>query len=210
MRVVLLLTVVLCLSAFAQNRDFLTADETDQIREAQEPNARLKVYLQFARQRIDLLQQTLSKEKAGRSILAHDLLEDYTRIIEAIDTVSDDALKRKVVIVEGMAAVAAAEKEMAAALEKLRESHPKDIGRYDFALDQAIDTTKDSAELAGQDLKQRGAEVLAKDKKERDERLANMKPEDVKAKKESEQKEVETKRKVPTLRRKGELPAEQK
>src|SRR5689334_7002295 len=113
--------VILAASAFGQQRDYLTADEVDQIREAQEANARLKIYVTFARTRISMLKQMMSKEKARRSALIHDTLEDYTHIIEAIDTVADDALRRKVPIDEGMKLVASAEKEMLDALQKIEE-----------------------------------------------------------------------------------------
>jgi hypothetical protein len=203
MRFILLLLACTILAA-GQDRDFLTADEADQIREAQEPNLRLSLYVKFAQARIELLKQLLAKEKPGRSAMIHSTLEDYTRIIEAIDTVSDDALKRKVDITEGMKIVTAAEKEMLEALEKLDEEPAKDYGRYEFAMQQAIETTKDSFELSQEDLKERTAEVLERDLREKKEREALMPVEALKEKKAAEQKADETKRKVPTLRRKGE------
>src|ERR1700686_4633459 len=104
--------LALAFSGFAQQRDYLTADEIDQVREAQEPNLRLKLYVHFARERIAEIQQFLSKEKTGRSALIHDALEDYTHIIEAIDTVSDDALQRKKPINKGTEAAVKTEKEI--------------------------------------------------------------------------------------------------
>src|SRR6202035_1206337 len=143
----------------AQERDFLTADEVDQIREVQEPNARLKLYVLFARQRLALLQQFLSKEKPGRSALIHDTLDEYTHIIEAIDTVADDALVRKAQLDVGMKEVATAEAEMLATLQKVEDSAPKDLARYEFALKNAIDTTSDSKELSEEDLHTRAGAV---------------------------------------------------
>jgi hypothetical protein len=191
-------------------RDFLTPDETEQLRlTALDPNARLKLYVVFARQRVDQLEQQFASSKAGRSILIHDLLDEFTKIIEAIDTVSDDALKRKLDIGEGMAEVVQAEKEMLAKLEKFQESAPKDLARYKFSLDQAIDATRDSAELSAQDLAERGREVEARDKKEKAEIEAAMQPKDLEQKKADSKKaglddEGKPKRKPPTLLKKGE------
>ena len=159
--------MALALMAPAQDRDFLTADEADQVREAQEPNARLQLYVKFAQNRMELLKQLMASEKPGRTLLIHDTLEDYTRIIEAIDTVADDALKRKVDITLGMKAVADAEKQLVEALDKLNGTPAKDYARYEFAMQQAIETTRDSAELSTVDLSSRAGQVAEREKKQK-------------------------------------------
>jgi hypothetical protein len=206
---------VFAASGFAQERDFLTADEIDQIREIQEPNARLKLYVVFARQRLALLQQFLSKEKPGRSALIHDTLEDYTHIIEAIDTVADDALIHKANLELGMKEVVTAEAEMLATLEKVEDTAPKDLARFEFVLKNAIDTTSDSKELSEEDLHTRSTDLQAQQKKEKQDKDALLGDKE-KKEKEKEKKTADAstddgkpKPKPPTLYKPGEKPPDQ-
>lgn len=203
----LLLIAALWTTALAAQKDFLTADEVDQVREMQEPNQRLVLYTKFAKLRLDLLKQLLSKEKAGRSILIHEQLDQYTKIIEAIDTVVDDALRRKADLSLGIVEVAKAEKLMLLELERINELQPKDLARYEFALKSAVETTQDSLELTEQDLQTRGRTAIERQATEKKEREALLTPEDKKLKEESEKKSGEADRKTkkaPTLKRKGE------
>jgi len=198
--------------ALAQ-RDFLTSDEIEKVREAQIPSDRLKLYALLAKQRLDQLQRLLEKEKKGRSLAARELLEDYSNIIDAIDTVSDDALKRGVDITEGTVAVTESEKRFLSQLQKIKDRAPADIDLYDIALKEAIASTSDSMDLAKEDAGSRGAKLSAEDKKVKEEAEQTIAAEDSKGKPVEQAKngdakadDSKPKRKPPTLMRPGEKP----
>lgn len=197
--------LVLLLSALpaAAQRDFLTADEVDQVRLAQEPDLRIPLYQKFAEQRISMLEQLLSQKKTGRSGVIHDTLEQYTQIIEAIDTFIDDALARKKPVTT-LEPLTKAQREMLAKLEKLKESNPADLERYQFVLDNAIDTTRDSIEMSEVDLKSRTQSVEKRESEIRQERQQMMTPERQAEMKKQEEKEKAAEKKRPSLYRKGE------
>ena len=207
-----LLMVCLMLAApAAPQRDFLNSGEVEQIRNAQEPNLRLKLYADFSKARIDLVKNLLGKDKVGRSAMIHDVLDEYCKILDAIDTVADDAIARHLDVQAGLGAVAAIEKDMLPLLQKFQDSKPKDLDRYDFVLQQAIETTTDSLDAAQEDLGKRTEDVKSRVEKEKQERMESMSPVEREAKQAADQK-VEEKRaadqqkqkKAPTLYRPGE------
>ncbi len=204
----LLWCLILAVPVAAQQRDFLTADEIDQVREsAQDPNLRLQLYAKFARARVDLVKNLLSKEKAGRSVMVHDALEEYAKILDAMDDVADEAAAKKTDIGKGMSAIVNAEKAMLPELQKIQDNPPKDLDRYAFSLKTAIETTSDSLELAQEDLGKRGSDVEARDAKEKAEIESSMTPKEKAAKKAEDKKaeaDQQQQRKAPTLMRPGE------
>jgi hypothetical protein len=171
-----------CAATGWAQRDFLTSDEIEKVREAQVPADRLKLYVLFARQRMDEFEKLMAKEKKGRSLLVRDLLEDYTKIIEAIDTVSDDALKRKVDISLGTEAVQTAERNFAAKLRKIYDSTPTDLGLYDTAFKEAMATTLDSLELAEDSTAERAQQLSEREEKAKQDAKVILEEEDSKGK----------------------------
>jgi hypothetical protein len=192
---------------YGQGRDFLTADEVDQIREAQEPNDRVALYAKFARTRLDLVKSLMSKDKAGRSVMIHDALDEFAKIIDAIDDVADQALARHADMKKGMISVSNMEREALPMLRRIRDTRPKDLERYEFVLNTAIETASDSMELADTDLDRRGREAEAREDREKRAIKDSMTPaEKAEAQKEEQKADAqkEQQRKAPTLMRPGE------
>ncbi|MCU1327143.1 MAG: hypothetical protein JWN34_2513 [Bryobacterales bacterium] len=207
--------ILIALSAVSivlAQKEFLTSDEIERVREAQDPNLRLKTYLAFARLRMDQLKQVTEKERKGRSIQVRDILDQYTSILDAIDTVSDDALKRKVDIAEGADAVVGAERSFLGTLKKIQTSRPSDLDMYEISLKEAIAITEDSLGTAEQDLTRRQTTLLDKAEDEKI-RIKEATSSAVAKEQEKENAKTEgpknpdgTRRKPPTLYKPGEKP----
>jgi hypothetical protein len=206
----LVLLALLALSAqeYIGGRDFLTDHEVDVIREAQEPDKRIAAYLHFAQLRLELIKQKLAVEQSGRSVDIHRNLREYGQIIEAIDLVVDDALVRDIDVTKTIELLTKQESEFLAALENLEENPADDHPFYEFVLDDAIEITTDSIDLAQGDLGERKREIVEADDEDRKDVLDSTVPaareEIEKARKAAARKEAEEKRKRPTLLKPGE------
>lgn len=190
-------------TSWGQQKDFLTADEVDQLRVTQEPDPRLRLYLRFAQQRVDLLEQLFKRAATGRSGMIHETLGQLTKIVETIDTVIDDTL-RKGRELESIEFVAKENRKMLAKLNAFLDQEPEDLERYALALENAIDTLEDSAEMAEEDLRARRLSVAEREADDRKRRETMTTPERVKEAKEQKEKEETQQKKRPTLLRKGE------
>ncbi|HEX7362372.1 MAG TPA: hypothetical protein VF283_17915 [Bryobacteraceae bacterium] len=208
---VALLVCALCSASLlcAEDGDFLTPNEADQVRQTQEPNARLELYIHFASQRLDLLHQDLAGNQPGRAVFIHHAITDYSSIIDAINAVSDDALLHKKSIDKGLIVVAVAEKNFLDKLQKIEDSQPKDLALYKFVLEDAIDATSDSRNMALESSGARTKDLVAAEQKQEKERESMMGPQEVARRKKAAQAQEEKKKKIPSLYRPGEKHTEE-
>lgn len=159
------LALLLCFAAVpvasAQRGEFLSDGEISQIREAQEPNQRLKLYVEFARYRLDTIEKALAGNDENRAEAIHQNLREYDRIIDAIDNNAEQAVSRRDLARKGLELALEKEPEFLKLLQSFRTRNPKDLDEYRFILDRAIETTESSIELL--------REALSKQPKDRKE-----------------------------------------
>ncbi len=150
---VLLLSAAAPLAAQIGGRDPLNAREADQLRElSQEPDKRLKLMLQFARARLTTIEQLRGDPKlaADRGQQVHNLLDDFTKLMDEIGDNIDDYADRKTDLRKPLKDVIEADTEFQLKLRTIKEqgagvgSAANEINDYNFALQNAIDAVNSS------------------------------------------------------------------
>jgi predicted nucleic acid-binding Zn-ribbon protein len=137
--------------AVAQRHADLNPVEVDQLRDtAMEPERRLKLYIDFARQRLAKLDQIRSNPKMSvveRSSATHDGLQDFLDVYDELNDNVDTYADRKNDIRKPLRAVMEADNEFQSKLRALQDSataSQEDTKLYDFVLSNALDTIKES------------------------------------------------------------------
>ena len=157
----LMLSLVICASA--RKRDPLTEAEADKLREvAMEPGKRLHLYVEFTEARLLAIDQLRTDPRLteGRGRKIHDLLEDFTSLVDEIndnlDQYSGRALNHdeRGGFIKGLKEVIQAEDRYTLRLRTLQAaagSDPKmarDAQDFRFALSDALEAVKSSSDVA--------------------------------------------------------------
>lgn len=136
--------------AFAQNKDHLTATEADKIREAEYPALRIKLFSDFAADRLTKFKYELSRGRPDRqrNIRLRSLLEGYMGCLEDATDLVEIGRMRQQDILKGVEALEKRATEMLAELEAIEKTTPPDAAYKEELHDALLSTREALAEVA--------------------------------------------------------------
>ena len=176
----LVLLVVVSVAAQQHHRDPLNDLEINKLRDAALlPEVRLKLYVDFARARLDKLQQVRADTKAtDRQQQTRDALQDFLDVYDELDTNVDTFADRRDDLRKALKPVIEADTEFGSKLRTFKASlasNPKEAESYAFLLGSALETV-DSAAKDHRDLLAEQEEAF-RHKKKQDHKAESKPPE---------------------------------
>jgi ABC-type transporter Mla subunit MlaD len=174
----LALFLLLASAAIAARRDPLNNKEADQIREASmEAEKRLPLFAQFARVRLETVEHLRSDPRFGsdRGPQIHDLLEDFTTLVDELGDNIDDFVQRGDDVRKPLKTCIESLTSFQLKLRTIKETKDdpqfaKEFRDYGFALDSAIDSVNsglDSAKKTMEEQEKKAAEEKEKQKRKK-------------------------------------------
>src|SRR5579872_4462875 len=164
---VLLFAFLWCGFAQAQKRDPLNEKEIDEMRESADwPDKRLETMVKFTRARMNAIEELQANGKTAkdRPMQIHDLLEDFTALLDEIEDNIDMYDSHKADMRKGLTLLVEADSEWQLKLRRLKEqSPPEELDQYSFVLTNATEAVSDMADDARKELQQQNE--WAKEKK---------------------------------------------
>jgi hypothetical protein len=143
--------VLLLAGTAAGRHEVLTDLEIDKLRDtAMEPDLRLKLYIEFARDRLATLEKVRSDPKvADRAQETHDRLQDFLDLFDEFGENIDNYADRKADLRKVLKLIIEADTEFQAKLRALKDSSDAakdEARRYEFVLSDALDAVDSGVE----------------------------------------------------------------
>ena len=134
-----------------KKNDPLNPLEIDQLRDVMlEPDARLKLYVKFTRDRMAKLEEMRSNPKTTeRGLQTHDMLQDFLTLYDELNDNIDMYVGRKNDIRKPMKVVIEADTEFQSKLRALKDAASANAAQakqFEFLLTDALDTVDTSAD----------------------------------------------------------------
>lgn len=147
-------------NAHAQGQpDFLTPAEADKVRDAMNPNDRIKLFVDFAGDRLKKLQYELqlTTPQVHKQQLLNGLLNNYSGCMdEAADRIQD-AQKKGAEIRQAIKDMEKRGKEYLATLKTIEGANGPELASYKESLDDAISDTQEALDDTAKAAKEYGA-----------------------------------------------------
>jgi hypothetical protein len=133
-------------AAAPQKKDYLTEEEGDKIRDAYTPGERIKLFVQFADDRLKKFDYELNRKAVDtrRDEMLNSLLNAYAGCVDDAADQIDAANERKMDIREALKIMKSKDQEFLDQLEKYDKGGPADFDMYKDTLEDAIEGTKDA------------------------------------------------------------------
>ncbi|HJZ64335.1 MAG TPA: hypothetical protein VKD70_08460 [Candidatus Acidoferrum sp.] len=128
----------------AVQKDYLTALEADKIRDAETPNERIKLFVQYADDRLRKFQYELDHPAANRHAeMLNYLMNSYIGCVDDASDIIQEGIEKQQNVRAGIDLIATKAKEFLEVLKKIA-LEGKEIDIYKINLDDAIEGTQDA------------------------------------------------------------------
>jgi hypothetical protein len=190
-------------TARAQKPDYLSEEEEDKIRDAQEPSERIEVYLTLAQARLDRIEEFRTKPmdpQYDNGAYIDHLLDEYISLTDDLKNWIQDQYDRRADMRKGLRRVLETGPKQLEELRRIQESPDKYAGDYAKSLRDAKDDFTDALDGAtkalGDQVKMFG-ELKQEEKAEAQSEKARTKEEKKRSKEEEKLRKKERKQNPP-------------
>ncbi len=138
-----------------EKKDYLTEEEGDKIRDAETPSQRIKLFIEFAADRLKKFQYELGRTtpESHRSETLNGLLNAYTGCIDDAADLINLHTEKQADIRDAIKETQTKAKEFLEALEKIAKNGPE-LEIYKDTLDDALEGTRDALKDTGKAAKE--------------------------------------------------------